>query len=689
MKAIRQDITAQVNQPAGSKASPAKKMKLADPDSASIDLATQTMLRRAQELGIDTVFDRAENMKQCNIGLQGTCCKNCGMGPCRLPLPKSGIAGEDTRKGLCGASANTIAARNFIRMIAGGAAAHSDHGRGVAEVFLSAARKESHDYTIKDTIKLRAIAPYFDVPITVEVDGATVDRDVDEIALEVGRKALDEWGKSEGELRYLKRAPAMLYEKWKKNGVLPRNIDREIVEIMHRTHIGVDQDYKNLMKQGTRAAIADGWGGSMLATDLQDVLFGTPYPLQSEANLGVMKADHVNLVIHGHEPILSEMIVAVSQKPEMQEYAQSKGAKGIQLSGICCTANEVLQRHGVPACGTFLQQELAIITGACDAMVVDIQCIFQNVANVANCFHTKLITTHPIARMEQENVIHIEFDEHHAMEDAERIVRMAIDNFENRSADVMIPKQKGVQVAGFGVESIQYHLGGTFRGSYYTLNDNIINGRIRGIAGVVGCNNARTRHNEGHIQVVKELIKNDVIVLTTGCNGIACAMEGLLTPESAAVFCGPGLTEVCETVGIPPVLHMGSCVDNSRILLAATEVVNAGGLGNDISDLPAAGSAPEWMSEKAISIGHYFVASGVYTVFGVGLPVSGAPVFQRYLFEDFEKLYGGMWDLEIDPVKHAQKMIAHIDAKRQALGIDKARERTLVDMAARRELESA
>ena len=664
-------------------------MKLADPVQASIDTATQTMLKRAQEMGIDTVFDRAANMKQCNIGVQGTCCKNCGMGPCRLPLPKSGLQGEDTRKGLCGATANTIAARNFIRMIAGGAAAHSDHGRGVAEVFLSVARKESHDYEIKDTIKLLAIAPYFDVATKVEVDGATVNRDIDEIALEVGKKAIAEWGKSEGELRYLKRAPEALYERWKKNGVLPRNIDREIVEIMHRTHIGVDQDYKNLMKQGTRAAIADGWGGSMLATDLQDVLFGTPYPLQSEANLGVMKADHVNLVIHGHEPILSEMIVAIGQRPEMIAYAQSKGAKGIQLSGICCTANEVLQRHGVPACGTFLQQELAIITGACDAMVVDIQCIFQNVANVANCFHTKLITTHPIARMEQENVIHIEFDEHHAMEDAERIVKMAIDNFENRGADVMIPKQKGIQVAGFGVESIQYHLGGTFRGSYYTLNDNIINGRIRGIAGVVGCNNARTRHNEGHIQVVKELIKNDVIVLTTGCNGIACAMEGLLTPESAAVFCGPGLTEVCETVGIPPVLHLGSCVDNSRILLAATEVVKAGGLGSNISDLPAAGSAPEWMSEKAISIGHYFVASGVYTVFGVGLPVTGAPKFQQYLFEEFEKLYGGMWDLEVDPIKHAQKMIAHSDAKRKALGIDKARERTMVDMAARRELTSA
>jgi len=666
----------------------AKAPKLADPVAATIDPATQQMIKRAQQLGVDTVFDRAEQMKPCNIGVQGICCKNCSMGPCRLPLPKGGIEGEDKRKGLCGASANTIAARNFIRMVAGGAAAHSDHGRSVAEVFMSAARKESDAYKIKDIPKLLAVAKALGVDTTVEVDGETRDRDMDEVALEVGQVALNEWGKAEGELLYLKRAPQPLYEKWTKAGVKPRNIDREIVEIMHRTHMGVDQDYKNLIKQGSRCAIADGWGGSMLATDLQDILFGTPYPLQSEANLGVMKADHVNLIVHGHEPVLSEMIVAVAQKPEMVEYAKSKGAKGIQLSGICCTANEILQRHGVPPAGTFLQQELAIITGACDAMVVDIQCIFQNLANVAKCFHTKLITTHPIAKMEQENVIHIEFDEHHALEDAERIVKMAIDNFANRGAEVMIPPHKATQIAGFGVESIQYHLGGTFRGSYYTLNDNIINGRIRGVAGVVGCNNARTRHNEGHIAVVKELIKNDVLVLTTGCNGIACAMEGLLTPESAGVYCGPGLKEVCETVGIPPVLHLGSCVDNSRILLAATEVVNAGGLGKDISDLPAAGSAPEWMSEKAISIGHYFVSSGVYTVFGVTLPTSGAPVFHNHICKELEKLYGGMWDIEPDPIKHAQLMIAHIDKKRKELGIDKARERQLMSMEDRQKLEA-
>ena len=668
---------------------PAKPKKLADPYAVTIDPASQEMIQRSHDLGVETIFDRALSMKPCNIGAQGTCCKNCGMGPCRLPLPKVGLKGNDDRRGLCGATPNTIAARNFIRMIAGGAAAHSDHGRSVAEVFMSAARKETDAYKIKDTRKLIEVAKQLGVPTEMEIDGQKLDRDFDEIALEVAHKAIDEWGKSDGELLYAKRAPENRYRIWKKMGVIPRSIDREIVEIMHRTHIGVDQDYRNLVKQGTRAALADGWGGSMLATDLQDILFGTPSPNISEANLGVMKEDMVNIVIHGHEPVLSEMVVAVAQTKEMNEYAKTKGAKGIQLSGICCSANEILQRHSVPLCGTFLQQELAIITGACDAMVVDIQCIFQNLANVAKCFHTKLITTHPIAKMEQDNVIHIEFDEYHAFEDAKNIVRLAIDNFENRSTEVMIPKQKSPIVAGFGVESIEYHLGGVFRGSYYPLNDNIINGRIRGIGGVVGCNNARTKHNESHIQIVKELIKNDVIVLTTGCNAIACAMEGLLTPETAAVFCGPGLAEVCETVGIPPVLHMGSCVDNSRILLAATEVVKAGGLGDDISQLPAAGSAPEWMSEKAISIGHYFVTSGVYTVFGVTLPVTGAPVFQQYLFEEFEKIYGGMWDLEIDPIKHAHKMIAHIDKKRKELGIDKARERILVDMQARRDIEAA
>ena len=469
------------------KAVASKAKAVPKPSELTIDTASALMIERSRELEIETIFDRAQTMKPCNIGVQGTCCKNCSQGPCRLPLPKGGIEGEDTRKGLCGATPQTIAARNFARMVAGGAAAHSDHGRGVAETFLAAARKETEDYRIRDTKKLLEIAPDFGVDITVEDEnGQVLDRDIDEIAVEVGENALAQWGQQDGEVCTARRAPEARYQLWKKLGVVPRGIDREIVEIMHRTHIGVDQDYENITAQCSRAAIGDGWGGSMIATDLQDVLFGCPYPVKSTANLGVLKEDHVNLVIHGHEPLLSEMIVQAAELPEMVELAKNKGAKGIQLSGICCTANELLMRHGVPLAGNFLQQELAIITGAVDAMVVDVQCIMENIANVAQCFHTKVITTNPRAKIASGETIHIEFDEHTAFEDAKKIVKTAIENFPNREKEIMIPDQTTDLIAGFSYESINYHLGGTFRGSYTPLNDNIINGRIRGIAGVVG-----------------------------------------------------------------------------------------------------------------------------------------------------------------------------------------------------------
>jgi len=648
-------------------------------ENKSIDQATLDMIEKAAKDGVNTAFDRAETMKPCPIGAVGSCCKNCGMGPCRVPLPKGK---EETpeekkkRRGICGATAETIAARNFIRMIAGGASAHSDHGRGVAELFITAAKGEAPGYEIKDEQKLLQLALDWGIEIG--------DRSNSEIAVDIGEKALAEFGKQEGELLTTRKAPLKRQELWRKQGVMPRGIDREVVEIMHRTHIGVDQDYQNLLKQGVRASIADGWGGSMIATELQDILFGTPAPILGRANLGVLEKDEVNIIIHGHEPLLSEMIVAVAQESEMVELAKSKGAKDINLAGMCCTSNEILMRHGVPIAGNFLQQELAIVTGVVDAMVVDVQCIFQSIATVAECYHTKIITTSPKAKI--PGAVHIEFDEHDALKSARAIVKAAIENFPNRKGNIGIPDQQCDQIAGFSHETINYLLGGLFRASYRPLNDNIINGRIRGVAGVVGCNNARTKHNEAHITMVKELIKNDVLVITTGCNAIACAEAGLMVPEAAAEYAGEGLASVCEAVGIPPVLHLGSCVDNSRILIAATAMVKDGGLGDDISDLPVAGAAPEWMSEKAISIGQYFVASGVFTVFGVTWPTTGSPEVTDYLFKDFEDMYGGMWAFELDPIKAAQLMIEHIDKKRKALGIDKARERVLYDMEMRREL---
>ncbi|MBM4273221.1 MAG: anaerobic carbon-monoxide dehydrogenase catalytic subunit [Deltaproteobacteria bacterium] len=664
-----------------------------DVEKLSMDVAAQELIKKAQAEGIETIFDRAKTMKPCPIGVEGACCRICAQGPCRVPPPKK-KAGEETgeekkqRMGLCGATAETIVARNFARMVACGTSAHNDHSRGVALLFKEVAHGRTQGYEIKDVTKLRRVAREWGVAITVGEGEDAKPRSKNEIAQELADKVLMAFGQQSGELQYVARAPKKRQEIWRKYGVAPRGCDIEVVELMHRTHMGVDQDYRNIMKQATRCALSDGWGGSMISTDLQDIMFGCPVPVASEINLGVLKEDHVNIIIHGHEPLLPEMIAMAVQEPEMLEYAKSKGAKGIQLAGMCCSANEILMRHGIPVAGNYLHQELAIITGALDAMVVDVQCIFQSLANVAQCYHTKLITTDPRAKMEA-GALHIEYDEHHALDVARKVVREAIDNFPNRRAPVMIPAVSHPIVVGFSYETIQYLLGGSIRGTYYTLNDNVIGGRIRGVAGVVGCNNCRTTQDSSHMTLIKELLKNDVIVLSTGCAAMAAGKYGLLTPEAASQYCGPGLAEICETVGIPPVLHMGACVDNSRILMAATACVKAGGLGTDISDLPAAGAAPEWMSEKAIAIGQYFVASGVYTCFGVTFPSTGSEIFTDYLFKGIEEEYGGKWDFIADPEEMARKMIAHIDSKRKALGIDKARERVLMDMDMRRKLEAA
>jgi carbon-monoxide dehydrogenase catalytic subunit len=466
------------------------------------------------------------------------------------------------------------------------------------------------------------------------------------------------------------RAPAKRLALWRKLNIVPRGIDREIVEIMHRTTMGVDNDYKNILNHGMRAALADGWGGSMIATELSDILFGSPKPIRATVNLGVLKEDQVNIVVHGHEPTLSDVVQEAVKDPELVALAKKYGAKGINLAGMCCTANEILMRHGIPSAGNFLQQELAILTGAVELMMVDVQCIMPALSSAANCSHTKLVTTSPKCKF--PGVEHIEFKEDRAMEIAKQIIRMGVENFKNRAkARVDIPKEVEGLLAGFTTENTFHILGGKYRGTYRPLNDAIISGRLRGAAAVVGCNNPNIRQDWAHVSMVKELIKNDVLVVQTGCAAIACAKEGLLTPESALKFAGPGLQEICQAVGIPPVLHVGSCVDNTRILIILSEVLKEGGLGEDFSDLPVAGAAPEWMSEKAVAIGFYVVASGVFTVFGTPHPVLGSKNVTNYITNELEDIVGGKFAFEPNPIKAAHLMIKHIDKKREALKLAK------------------
>jgi len=486
------------------------------------------------------------------------------------------------------------------------------------------------------------------------------------VAREVAVRALNEFGQFSKGLRFISRAPLKTQENWKKHKITPRSVDQEIVECMHRTHMGVDNDYKNIIMHGLRTALSDGWGGSMIATDLSDILFGSPMPIRAKVNLGVLKENYVNVVVHGHEPTLSDVVVEAAQDPELVELAKKKGAEGINLAGMCCTANEILMRHGIPVAGNFLQQELALITGAVELMMVDVQCIMPALADIANCFHTKLITTSPKAKF--PGVIHVEFEEKHALRIAKEIIRMAVENFENRNQSrVCIPKEEMDLIAGITAENIPRIIGGRYHATWRPVNDGIISGRIRGVAGVVGCNNPNIQHDLGHTEMVKELIKNDVLVVVTGCSAIANAKAGLLTPEAAFEYCGRGLQEICEAVGIPPVLHVGSCVDNSRILIACAELVREGGIGEELSQLPVAGAAPEWMSEKAVSIGFYFVASGVFTVFSTPQPVYGSQKVTDFITNELQNIVGGKFAFEADPIKGAHLMIEHINKKREAL----------------------
>jgi len=637
----------------------------------SRDPAIVEMVTIANAAEIPTIWDRCQTQTpQCKFGTEGICCRLCHMGPCRI-TPKGQL-------GICGADADTIVARNLVREIAAGTAAHSDHGRMLVQTLKLVAQGKGGEYKISDPRRLREAAQFYGI----EIEG----RDDRQIADELADFFQAQFAWSEHANATLKLAPPKRQALWEKLEIEPKGIDRTVVELLHRTNMGVDHDYRHLIMGGLKCSMADGWVGSMIATTIGDVLFGTPKPVRSRVNLGVLAADKVNIIVHGHEPTLSEMLAVASHDEELLAYARSKGAAGINIAGICCTANEVLMRHGLPIAGNFLQQELAILTGAVEMMIVDVQCVMPSLAQVVKCFHTKLVSTSEIAHMREAE--QITYDVAKGYQQACNLIRLAIDNYALRDQKrVHIPQESMELVAGFSNETIFHMLGGRFRSTFRPLNDAIIDGRIRGIAGIIGCNNPKVPTDNAHVRLAEELIKRNVLVLQTGCAAIACAKAGLLVPEAALAKAGPTLREVCEAVGIPPTLHMGSCVDNSRMLLAATNVLLEGGLGEDLSDLPVAGAAPEWMSEKAIAIGHYFVASGLYVVLGHPLYVAGSKNVERLLTEEMEEITGGRFEWESDPVLAAEKILAHIEHKRDVLRINVKAERKLFDMKARRELQ--
>ncbi len=620
-----------------------------DFDHLSINKDAQAMLRVAREEHIDTVWDRLEAQQpQCGYCQLGLSCRICAMGPCRVDP-----WGDGPQKGVCGATADTIVARNLARMIAAGASAHSDHGRDILEVLYHTGNGDTTAYQITDVDKLNRLAKEYGI--------ASEGKEPKAVAKELALAMMEEYGMRKGHLTMSDRAPKARQALWNKLGIDPRGIDRESVETLHRTHMGVDNEYVNILLHSLRNSLSDGWGGSMIATELSDVLFGTPHPVKSEMNLGVLKRDEVNIALHGHNPVLSDVIVRAAQDPELIKLANSKGAKGINLVGLCCTGNELLMRRGVHMAGNHLMQELVMMTGALELMLVDYQCIMPAIIDTAKCFHTKIISTADKAKF--PGVAHVSFDPARGIEIGEELVKIGIENYSNRNPERFnIPVQPMEVMAGFSVEAIVSALGGSPK----PLVDAIANGQIRGAVGIVGCNNPKVKQDYGHVTLAKKLIENDILVVVTGCSSVATGKAGLMRPE-AAEMAGPGLKAVCQALGIPPVLHMGSCVDNVRILQLASALANY--LGVDIDALPLAGAAPEWYSEKALSIGTYVVASGIYTVLGVQPPVFGSPNVVNLLAGGLDAVVGASFAVEPDPEKAAVLIRRHIEKKREGLSL--------------------
>jgi carbon-monoxide dehydrogenase catalytic subunit len=613
------------------------------------DPAVREMLIHMDELGCSTTFDRFDSQKpHCNFGIAGVCCKNCNMGPCRIS--------KKSPRGVCGADADLIVSRNLLRWVAAGVAAHGARGREIM-LALKAAGEGKLDIPISGESKIKNAAGQ----LRINIEG----KEIKDLAKELADILLEDLSRTvPGEHKTLRAfATKERIEVWKDLDILPIGAYHEVFEAFHRTSTGTDGDWENIMKQLLRCGLAFAWSSVLGSSIAMDSLFGIPVRSTVKANLGALKEGYVNIAVHGHSPLLVSEIVRQGRSQEFIQMAKDKGALGIQFYGICCSGLSAMYRYeGVIPLSNAIGAELVLGTGAIDLWVADVQDVYPSIMDVAKCFKTTVVTTSDSARL--PGAEHYGYDHHHSNLDetsslAKTIVNRAIKSYEERrDISVFIPQYEVDAEIGFSLEYINSHYG-----SIKVIAEALKEGKISGVVNLVGCNNPRIIYEKAIVDLAHRLIENNILVLTNGCASFPLLKLGYCNTK-ALEYAGKELREILKP-DLPPVWHMGECLDNARA--SALFRALADFLGKDIKDMPFAFASPEWSNEKGVSAALGFRLLGINSYHSVYPPVQGSKNVMKYLFEDTKKTLGSVMVVEVDPIKLADKIILDIKQKRKDL----------------------
>lgn len=615
------------------------------------DPAVRELMLRLEQLGVDTVFDRFDAQKpQCSFGLAGICCKFCNMGPCKI-TPKS-------PKGVCGAGADLIVARNLLRSAAAGVAQHGAHAREIL-ISMKAVAEGRLPLPILGEKKLRAVCQAFGIGTRGQSSSRLLGKLADVLLADLSR-ALPEDYKT---IRAL--APKERQEVWDKLDIVPISAYQEVFDAYHRTGVGTDGDYRSILKAFLRCGLAFCFTGVVASNIGTDVLFGTGHRATSKINVGALKKGYVNIAVHGHLPTLVSEIVRVGKLPEFIELAQKHGAKGIQFYGICCSCLAAMYRYeSVIPLSNAVGAELVLGTGALDLWVADVQDVYPAIMDVARCFKTTVVTTSDSARL--PGAEHYAYDYRHSnIKDTEKLARKivtrAIESFAaRRDVPVFIPAYEVTADVGFTAENVGAQFD-NFQKLYEALRD----GRILGIVNMVGCSNPRVVYERATVDVADVLLANNVLILTNGCASFPLLKLGYCSKDGAEKA-GKSLRAFAQEYGVPPVWHVGECIDNTRSSGIFAGV--AACAGQAIKDMPYGFASPEWSNEKGLDASLAFRLFGIDSYHCVEPPVQGSAAVEKFLKEDTRELLGAVMTVNTNARELGEKIVADMKLARQKLG---------------------